>query len=163
MNELNEWSNNHMGGHVTKRMPNGEQNEELLADNTDCQDQDTTPTLAPLKVNLPTVVSTPMNALQDTAPGSTGHQEGDQSPGRHTTSLTSHNIALGMFYCMTFMILLHMLVPTTMYQGVNLAVRALDGTNLFSFLKCGPRILESYGNVTELAKACRTTPAINQL
>ena len=64
MNELNEWSNNHMGGHVTKRMPNGEQNEELLADNTDCQDQDTTPTLAPLKANLPTDVSTPMSALQ---------------------------------------------------------------------------------------------------
>ena len=34
MNELNEWSNNHMGGHVTKRMPNGEQNEELLSSRT---------------------------------------------------------------------------------------------------------------------------------
>ena len=73
-NELNEWSNNHVGGHMTKRMPNGEQNEELLTDNTDCQNQDTTPTLTPLEANLPTEVSTPMNALQDTAPGSTGHQ-----------------------------------------------------------------------------------------
>ena len=94
-----------------------------------------------------------MNALQDTAPGSTGHQEGDQSSGRHTTSLTLHNIALGTFYCMTFMMLLHILAPTTTYQGVNLAVRALDETNLFSFVKCGPRILENYENVTELARA----------
>ena len=54
---------------------------------------------------------------------------------------------------MTFMMLLHILAPTTACQGVNLAVRALDGTDLFSFIKCGPRILESYGNVTELARA----------
>ena len=94
-----------------------------------------------------------MNTLQDTAPSSTDHQEGDQSSGRHTTSLTLHNIALGMFYGMTLMMLLHMLIPTTMYQGVNLAVRALDETNLFSFVKCGPRILENYENITRLARA----------
>ena len=90
--ELDEWSNDHMGGHMAKRMPNGEQNEELLTDNTDCRNQDTTPTLAPLEANLPTEVSTLMNALQDTAPGLTGHQEGDQSSDRHMTSLTLHNM-----------------------------------------------------------------------
>ena len=137
-NELDEWSNDHMGGHMAKRMPNGEQNEELLMDKTGCQNKDIPPTLTP---------------LQDAAPDSTGHQEGDQSSDRHTTSLTLHNIALGTFYCMTFMMLLHMLVPTTTYQGVNLAVRALDETNLFSFVKCGPRILENYENVTRLARA----------
>ena len=68
------------------------------------------------------------------------------------SSLTLRNIALGMFYGMTLMMLLHMLIPTTTYQGVNLAVRALDETNLFSFVKCGPRILENYENITELAR-----------
>ena len=37
---------------MTERMPNGERGEEPLAGNTDCQDQDTTPLLAPLKANL---------------------------------------------------------------------------------------------------------------
>ena len=85
-----------------------------------------------------------MNTLLDTDPSSTDHQEGDQSSVRRTTGLTLHNIALGMFYGTTLMMLLHML---------NRAVRALDETNLFSFIKCGPRILENYGNVTELARA----------
>ena len=62
--ELDELSNDHMGGHMAKRMPNGEQNEELLMDKTGCQNKDIPPTLTP---------------LQDTAPDSTGHQEGDQS------------------------------------------------------------------------------------
>ena len=153
VNKLNEWPNVHVDGHVTKRMPNGERGEEPLAGNTDCQDQDTTPTLAPLKANLPTEVSALVNTLQDTDSSSTNHQEEDQSSVRRTTGLTLHNIALGMFYGMTLMMLLHMLIPTTMYQGVNLAVRALDETNLFSFAKCGPRIRENYENVTRLARA----------
>ena len=152
VNELNEWPNVHVDGHVTKRMPNGERGEEPLAGNTDCQDQDTTPTLAPLKANLPTEVPALVNALQDTDSSSTDHQEEYQSSARHTTGLTSRNIALGMFYGMTLMMLLHMLIPTTMYQGVNLAVRALDETNLFSFTQCGPRIRENYENVTRLAR-----------
>ena len=153
VNELNEWSNIHVGGHVTEQIPNGEQSGKPPAGNTDCQDQDTTPTLAPLKANLPTEVSTLMNALQDTSPSSTDYQERDQPSSRHTTSLTSRNVALGMFYGMTLVMLLHMLVPTTMYQGMNFAMRALDKASLFSFVKCGPRILENYENITRLARA----------
>ena len=148
MNELNEWSNIHVGGHVIEQMPNGEQSGNPPAGNTDCQDQDTTPTLAPLKANLPTGVSTLMNALQDTSPSSTDHQGRDQPP----SNLTSRNIALGMFYGMTLVILLHMLVPTTMYQGMNLIVRALDRAGLFSSVKCGPRFLGNYENITRLAR-----------
>ena len=139
-------------GDVTERMPSGERGEGPLAGNTGCQDKDTTPTLAPLKANLPTEVPALVNALQDTDSSSTDHQEEYQSSARHTTGLTSRNIALGMFYGMTLMMLLHMLIPTTMYQGVNLAVRALDETNLFSFTQCGPRIRENYENVTRLAR-----------
>ena len=94
-----------------------------------------------------------MNTLQDTSPSLTDYQERDQSSSRHTFSLTSCNVALGMFYGMTLVVLLHMLVPTTMYQGMNLAVRALDKASLFSFVKCGPRILENYENITRLARA----------
>ena len=152
MNELNEWSNIHVGGHVIEQMPNGEQSGNPPAGNTDCQDQDTTPTLAPLKAKLPTGVSTLMNTLQDTSPSSTDHQGRDQPPSRHTSNLTSRNIALGMFYGMTLVILLHMLVPTTMYQGMNLIVRALDRAGLFSSVKCGPRFLGNYENITRLAR-----------
>ena len=148
MNELNEWSNIHVGGHVIEQMPNGEQSGNPPAGNTDCQDQDTTPTLAPLKANLPTGVSTLMSALQDTSPSSTDHQGRDQPP----SNLTSRNTALGMFYGMTLVILLHMLVPTTMYQGMNLIVRALDRAGLFSSVKCGPRFLGNYENITRLAR-----------
>ena len=94
-----------------------------------------------------------MNTLQDTSPSLTDHQERDQPPSRHMTNLTSRNIALGMFYGMTLVILLHMLVPTTMYQGMNLVVRALDKASLFSSVKCGPRILGNYENITRLARA----------
>ena len=94
-----------------------------------------------------------MNTLQDTSPSSTDHQGRDQPSSRHTTSLTLRNVALGMFYGMTLAVLLHMLVPTTMYQGMNLIVRALDKASLFSFVKCGPRILENYENITKLARA----------
>ena len=97
--------------------------------------------------------STSGNFLQDAAPGSTSHQEGSKSPDRYTTNPTLRNITLGIFSCMTLMMLLHILAPTTACQGVNLAARALDEANLFSVLKYGPRILESYGNVTELARA----------
>ena len=143
---------------MTKQMTNGEQNEELLMDKTECQNQDTTPTLIPLEANLPTEVPTPMNddqdsssepehegrdkspstsgdVLQDAAPDSTSHQEESKLSDRHTTNLTLHNIALGIFSCMTLMMLLHILAPTMACQGVNLAERALDGANLFSFLK----------------------------
>ena len=114
--ELNEWSNEHMGGHMTKQMYDGEQNEELLMDKTECQNQDTTPTLIPLEANLPTEVPTPMNddqdpsskpehevrdkspgtsgdALQDAVLDSTSHQEESQSSDRRTTNPTLHNIA----------------------------------------------------------------------
>ena len=33
--ELNEWFNKHIGGHMTKQMSNGEQNEELLMNKTE--------------------------------------------------------------------------------------------------------------------------------
>ena len=33
--ELNEWFNEYIGGHMTKQMSNGEQNEELLMNKTD--------------------------------------------------------------------------------------------------------------------------------
>ena len=89
-----------------------------------------------------------MSALQDTSPSSTDHQGRDQPP----SNLTLHNIALGMFYGMTLVILLHMLVPTTMYQGMNLIVRALDRAGLFSSVKCGPRFLGNYENITRLAR-----------
>ena len=93
-----------------------------------------------------------MNTLQDTSPSSTDYQERDQPSSRHTTNLTSRNVALGMFYGMTLVILLHMLVPTTMYQGMNLIARALDRAGLLSSVKCGPRFLGNYENITRLAR-----------
>ena len=92
--------------------------------------------------------STPGNVLQDAAPGSTSHQEGSKSHDRYTTNPTLRNITLGIFSCMTLLVLLNTLVPTMVCQGASLATRALDEANLFSVLKCGPRIFKSYGNIT---------------
>ena len=95
--ELNEWSNEHMGGHMTKRMPNGEQNEELLMDKTECQNQDTTPTLIPLEANLPMttrIQHRSQNMREETSPQvhqgmpSRTQLQTQQATGKETSHLT---------------------------------------------------------------------------
>ena len=83
------------------------------------------------------------DVLQVAAPGSTSHHEGSKSPDRYVTNLTLRNITLGIFSCMTLLVLLHTLAPTMVCQGASLATRALDEANLFSVLKYGPRIFKS--------------------
>ena len=104
---------------------------------------------------------TTRDVLQVAAPGSTSHQEGRKLPDKYVTIPILRNITLGIFSCMTLLVLLNTLVSIMVCQGASLATRVLGEANLFSVLKealddkprCGPRIFKGHRNITELVSA----------